>query len=65
VGDLFTVIFRLSSQKVFKKSGFNFFTDLFVFAVSQTWQHNLSRNKLNKQHYGAKVHDLNKSGMVS
>jgi len=37
-----TVISRGSSQKIFKKSGFNFFTNLLVFAVSQTWQHNLS-----------------------
>jgi len=51
---------QLSSQKIFKKSGFNFFTHLLVFTVSQTWQHNLSWKKLNKQQYGAKVHDLNK-----
>jgi len=55
---------QLSSQKISKISGFNFFTNLLVFAVSQTWQHNLSWKKLNKQQYGANVHELNKSGMV-
>jgi len=33
---------QLSLQTIFKKSGFNFLTNLLVFAVSQTWQHNLS-----------------------
>ena len=40
-----------SSHPFAKKSGFNFFTNLLAFAVSQTRQHNLSWNKLNKQQY--------------
>jgi len=46
--ELCTVISHLSLQKIFKKSGFNFFTKLLVFAVSQTYGNQTwgNRNRL-------------------